>query len=150
MTNHAAGEPTATDGCPLSWPLQRRNLILFACCTGLQYLAAPVLYVGITQASLCKRLDADVRTSNLPGTLYFAMTAMPALIAWMSPRVSALKRNLMLCYGVVACTLAATALLLALPVPNGVKLAVVILQGGVSGAAMPAGIALLWEVIGRG
>ena len=37
--------------CPLSWPQQRWNLILFALCTGTQYLAAPVLYVGITQAS---------------------------------------------------------------------------------------------------
>jgi hypothetical protein len=77
-----------TDTCPLSWPEQRRNLILFAACTGLQYLAAPVLYVGITQASLCKRLGADARTSNLPATLFFAMTAMPAIIAWASPRVA--------------------------------------------------------------
>src|SRR5262249_43043476 len=101
---------TGTDACPLSGPDQLRNLILFACCTALQYLVAPVLYVGITQASLCDDLGADTRTSNLPATLYFAMTAMPALIAWMSPRVSALKRNMSICYGVVAITLAATAL----------------------------------------
>jgi MFS family permease len=150
MTSRADPEPTATDGCPLGWPEQRRNLILFACCTAMQYLAAPVLYVGITQASLCNRLGADARTSNLPGTLYFAMTAMPALIAWVSPRVSALKRNLMICYGVTSLMLAATALTVALPLPNWVKLSVVILQGGVSGAAVPAAIALLWEVIGRG
>ena len=35
-------------------------------------------YVGITQASLCNKLGADARTANLPGTLFFAMTAMPA------------------------------------------------------------------------
>ena len=29
--------------CPLSWPEQRWNLILFAVCTGTQYFAAPVL-----------------------------------------------------------------------------------------------------------
>src|SRR4051812_37991489 len=111
MTSQFDGEPK-TDGCPLTWPDQRRNLILFACCTGMQYLAAPVLYVGITQASLCDRLGADPRTSNLPGTLFFAMTAMPALLAWLSPRVSVLKRNLMLCYSVTALMLAATALTL--------------------------------------
>src|SRR5690606_6237604 len=86
------------DTCPLAWPQQRRNLLVFAACTGMQYLAAPVLYVGITQASLCDRLDADARTSNLPATFYFAMTASPALIAWLSPRIASLKRNLVLCY----------------------------------------------------
>lgn len=136
--------------CPLAWPQQRWNLILFAVCTGTQYLAAPVLYVGITQASLCNHLGADARSSNLPGTLFFAMTAMPALIAWLSPRVSSLKRNLGLCYGASALMLATLAITLASPVSKELKLAMIVLQGGVSGAVMPAAIALLWEVIGRG
>lgn len=140
----------SSNSCPLSWPQQRWNLILFAVCTGTQYLAAPVLYVGITQASLCDRLGADARTSNLPGTLFFAMTAMPALLAWLSPRVSSLKRNLSLCYGTSALMLTLLAVTLASPVSNQFKLAMVVLQGGVSGAVMPAAIALLWEVIGRG
>ncbi len=141
---------TPVDPCPLSWPEQRRNLILFACCTGMQYLAAPVLYVGITQASLCDRLGADARTANLPGSLYFAMTAVPAIVAWLSPQVASLKRNLLLCYTTSAIMLATLAVTLVLPLPNYVKVAMVILQGGVSGASMPAAIALLWEVIGRG
>ncbi|MEZ6054529.1 MAG: hypothetical protein R3C02_24595 [Planctomycetaceae bacterium] len=41
--------------CPLSLPQQKRNLLLFASCTGLQYFAAPVLYIGVTQAALCDR-----------------------------------------------------------------------------------------------
>jgi MFS family permease len=141
---------TQPNACPLAWPEQRRNLVLFAACTGMQYLAAPVLYVGITQASLCQRLEADTRTANLPATLFFAMTAMPAIIAWTSPRVASLKRNLMLCYATCAVMLATLAVTLMLPLPNSVKLAMVILQGGVSGAVMPAAIALLWEAIGRG
>ena len=144
------GPTNSLDACPLSWPEQRRNLVLFAACTGMQYLAAPVLYVGITQASLCDRLGADARTSNLPGTLFFAMTAMPAIIAWLSPRVASLKRNLMLCYATSAVMLAAMAITLALPIPTSIKIAMVILQGGISGAVMPAAIAFLWEVIGRG
>lgn len=140
----------ASQTCSLSWPQQRWNLILFALCTGTQYLAAPVLYVGITQASLCDRLGADARTANLPGTLFFAMTAMPALIAWLSPRVSSLKRNLCLCYGTSALMSATLAVTLASPVSDQFKLAMIVLQGGVSGAVMPAAIALLWEVMGRG
>lgn len=116
----------------------------------MQYLAAPVLYVGITQASLCNKLGADARTANLPGTLFFAMTAMPALIAWLSPGGAVLRRNLSLCYGICALMLATIAVALTLDVSNSVKLAMVILQGGVSGAVMPAAIAFLWEAIGRG
>lgn len=141
---------TSSTGCGLAWPEQRRNLILFALCTGTQYLAAPVLYVGITQASLCDRLGADARTSNLPGTLFFAMTAMPALYAWLSPGVGALRRNLGLLYGTSALMLAMLAITLSLPVSDSFKLGMVILQGGVSGAVMPAAIGLLWEVMGRG
>jgi MFS family permease len=146
-------EPTSTDSstaCSLLWPEQRWNLILFALCTGTQYLAAPVLYVGITQASLCDRLGADARTANLPGTLFFAMTAMPAIIAWLSPRVSSLKRNLSILYGTSALMLGTLAVTLSLPVSNEFKLMMVVVQGGVSGAVMPAAIALLWEVMGRG
>ena len=147
-TEHSL-EPLA-DACPLSWPEQRRNLVLFASCTGMQYLAAPALYVGITQAPLCKTLGADTRTANLPATLFFAMTAMPAILAWLSPRVASLKRNLMLCYATSALMLATLAVTLTLPLPNSVKLAMVILQGGVTGAVMPAAIAFLWEILGRG
>ena len=148
MSKLPTNEPPAT--CALSWPQQRRNLILFAVCTGTQYLAAPVLYVGITQASLCDRLGANARTANLPGTLFFAMTAMPALFAWLSPRVSSLKRNLGLFYGTSALMLATLAVTLALPVSNQLKLAMIVLQGSISGAVMPAAIALLWEAMGRG
>ncbi len=148
MTESAPLDSPAT--CPLTWPEQRRNLILFAACTGTQYLAAPVLYVGITQAALCDRLGADARTSNLPATLFFAMTATPALFAWLSPGVSSLKRNLSLFYSTSALMLAALAVTLALPLSSQFKLAVVVLQGGVSGAVMPAAIALLWEVMARG
>lgn len=142
-------EPSS-ESCPLAWPDQRRNMILFAACTGLQYLAAPVLYVGITQAALVNRLGGDARISNLPATLYFAMTAMPALIAWLSPQAAKLKRNLALCYAVSGLMLGLIAITLALPLTPAVKIAAVALQGGVAGAVMPAAIALLWEAIGRG
>lgn len=140
----------SSETCPLTWPEQRRNMILFAACTGLQYFAAPVLYVGITQASLCNRLGGDARMSNLPATLYFAMTAMPALIAWLSPHASKLKRNLSLCYAISGIMLGLIAITLALPLSAAVKIGAVAVQGGVAGAVMPAAIALLWEAIGRG
>jgi hypothetical protein len=75
---------------------------------------------------------------------------MPALIAWLSPQASKLKRNLALCYAVSGIMLGLIAITLALPLSPAVKIAAVALQGGVAGAVMPAAIALLWEAIGRG
>jgi len=140
----------SADNCPLDWPQQRRNLILFAACTGMQYLAAPVLYVGITQASLCEKLGTSTRVANLPATMFFAMTAMPALLAWLSPSVASLRRNLSLCYAATALILGITAATLLADVSNAVKVTMIVIQGGVSGAAIPTAIALLWETIGRG
>lgn len=139
-----------TSSCPLTAAEQRRNLILFALCIGLEYLAAPVLYVGITQASLCDHLGADTLTANLPAMLYFAMTAVPTLVAWASPSVRVLQRNLAICFGLTALTLGLTALALHRDVSRDFKLWAVILQGAVSGATMTGAIAYLWEIIGRG
>ena len=133
MSEAESHSDTASRTCPLSWPEQRRNLILFALSIGIgNYLAAPVLYIGITQGSLCKILEADVATSNLPATLFFAMTAMPAPIAWASPKVSTLKRNLTICYLCCAAVLTALAGVLLTDASNSVKIGMIILQGGSS------------------
>ena len=91
---------------PLDLRDQTRNLGLFAACTGLIYLCAPVLYVGVTQASLCHRLGASDTVANLPATAYLAMTCAPVLVAWLSPYVSTLRRNLVACFAAVAAILA--------------------------------------------
>src|SRR5580765_6383863 len=134
----------------LSVSLQTRNVIVFAACTCLQYLAAPVLYVGMTQASLCKRVGATPKVANLPEMAFFVMTVTPVLLAWWLPGVVYLKRMLVVCYLAAGLALALVALALVLPVSSEIQIASVILQGAVSGAAMPTAIALLWEAIGRG
>ena len=136
--------------CPLDVRAQTTNLCLFASCTGLIYLSAPVLYVGVTQASLCSRLGASDAVSNLPATAYFALTGAPVIIAWYSPFVASLKRNLILCFMTHALVLAAVALVLLSTVPPSGKVAMVVLQGAVSGITGTTSIALLWEAIGRG
>jgi MFS family permease len=148
--NETASDSTPVPTCPLSLGQQNQNLLLFASCTGLLYLAAPVLYIGVTQASLCAQLGAKARTANLPATLFFAMTAAPALIAWAFPYVSYLRRNLVACYSITGCMLALMAVALIVPISNDVRIAFVILQGAVSGACMPAAIAFMWEAVGRG
>lgn len=135
---------------PLAASAQTRNVILFSACTCLQYLAAPVLYVGMTQAALCKKLGASPVAANLPETAFFWMTVTPVFLAWWLPGVVFLKRMLATCYLAAAGGLALVALSLVAPVSNEVKIAAVVIQGAVSGAAMPTAIALLWEAIGRG
>lgn len=136
--------------CPLSRAEQTRNLLLFAACTGLIYLAAPVGYVGVTQASLCHELGASSAVANLPETAYLAMTATPVLLAWLFPFVSVLKRNAVICFAATSVLLMLVTLTLLSPAPPEVKIGVVIAQGAVSGMTMPSAIAFLWEILGRG
>src|SRR5437868_6396179 len=103
---------------PLSVSQQTRNVIVFSACTGLQYLAAPVLYVGMTQAALCKRLGATPQTANLPESAFFVMTVAPVLLAWWFPGVGLLKRLLTVCYCSAGIALAAVALALVAPISN--------------------------------
>src|SRR5262245_13029665 len=138
------------DDCPLDRGTQTRNLLLFAACFGANYLAAPVGYVGVLQASLCEELGAGETVANLPLSMYLGMTAVPVLIAWLFPRVSQLKRGVVICYAVNAVSQAAVAALLVLPLPNAVKIASVIVQAAVAGVANPAAVMFMWEVVGRG
>ena len=59
-----SGELTTTESTSAAalppWQQQRKNLVLFASCVALQYLSAPVIYVGITQGSLLDKLGAPV------------------------------------------------------------------------------------------
>ena len=70
--------------------------------TGLSYLASPVLYVGVVHAALGEELRASATVSNLPGSMYLVLSALPLFVAWWFPRVSQLKPILVVCYGSLA------------------------------------------------
>jgi MFS family permease len=129
---------------------QSRNLLLFGACTGAIYLAAPVGYVGVTQASLCRELHASDTAANLPATVYFSLTVMPVVLAWLFPAVRMLKRNLACCFLFNGAAMATVGMSLISPWSDQAKIGVVIAQAAVCGATMPAAIAFLWELIGRG
>ncbi|MBM83731.1 MAG: hypothetical protein CMJ78_24505 [Planctomycetaceae bacterium] len=126
-----------------------KNLKLFATIVALQYLSAPVIYVGITQASLLKHLDANATVANLPGSSFFVMATLVALVAWAFPKVRHLKPTLTACYGLAAITSGLTAAAIVSPVSDQIKIIVVILQSGITGATIPTAIAFIWEVLGR-
>jgi len=129
---------------------QVRNMLLFAACMGLNYLAAPISYVGIVQAALCNKLGATPVEANLPGSAYMALTIMPIFIVWLLPRVSQLKPTLVTCFSVAAVMTALVPLVLASALSPRVKIAMVIAHAAVFGATNPTAVALMWEVLGRG
>lgn len=149
-----SGESSRTDSTPatdvLTWPQQRRNLVLFAGCVGLQYLSAPVIYVGITQGSLLNFLGANPVIANIPGASFFVMATLVALISWAFPKVRHLKSVLVTCYAVAGAVAGLTAWVLSQEhISNHTKIFMVILQSGMTGATVPTAIAFIWEVLGR-
>ena len=126
-----------------------RNLLLFAAIVALQYLAAPVIYVGITQASLLNQLGANPIIANLPGASFFVMASMVACIAWLFPGVRHLKPILTTCYALCAVTCGLTSMVLISDTSDETKVIMVILQSGITGATIPTAIAFIWEILGR-
>lgn len=135
---------------PLTISQQRRNIFVYAVCTCLQYLAAPVLYVGMTQASLCKELHASEVTANMPEMAFFIVTFVPLLVAWWFPGAGMLKPLMAGSYFLSSLSLGLVAISLVTNVSNDVKIAAVVLQGLVCGATISTAVALLWESMGRG
>lgn len=153
MSEDAPSNPadvSSPNDCPLSIGHQRRNMALFAINTGLIYLAAPVVYIGVTQATLCKQLGANDRISNLPAALYSWMTVAPVLIAWRFPQSKALKPLLCGLYSIVAVTMILVGVTLTSALADSGKIGFVVAEAVVSGICMPTAIALQWEALGRG
>jgi MFS family permease len=138
------------DACPLSVRQQTRNLVLVAVNTGLCYLAAPVLYVGLVHASLLTELKATATDANLPLSAYYVLSSLPLFVAWLFPRVSQLKTILVTCYASLAVASTVVVLVLLLPVPNWLRILVLIIHGGVLGGARTVAVACEFEVLGRG
>lgn len=135
---------------PLSPDDQERNRLLFAGCVGMQYLAAPVLYVGATHAAMLRKMESSNFFANSPETVYYGLAFVPVVIAALFPSVRRLKPLLMGCYLLAALGAGAVALAVWLQLsPRLVSLAVVA-QGVVTGISIPLAITLVWEAMARG
>lgn len=160
--------------CSLSNSDQTQNLLLFGCNKSLVYLAAPVLYVGITQAALLESLGASKTICNLPSSAYFWATPVPILVAWYFPKVRALKPVLFWSYLLMALlgTMVTATLLLPTPrwaahllqaysqmipddksylrLPSDWAVPAVILHSAALGFALGVVATYEWEVLGCG
>lgn len=130
--------------------LQNRNALIFASLVSLIYLAAPVLYVGYTQAALCKRLQTSDTVANLASSVYLAMAWFPVVIAWLVPQVRMLKRAIFTSFALIAVMGAAVAAALIANAPAKVIVAMLVLHAAVLGCANGVIATFNWEALGRG
>ena len=130
--------------------LQRRNVVLYVCRWSLVYFAAPILYVGFVQAGLCKRLGASDFVANLPSSAYLLLAAFPMIMAWAVPQVRHLRLVMTIGNATTAVVGGITAILLWLPVPDWLRIGVVIAHGAIAACSMGTAWAFEWEFLGRG
>jgi len=144
-------QPAGTEAThPLAPHDQTRNLLLFAGCVGMQYLAAPVLYVGATHAAMLQKMQSSNFFANSPETVYYALAFVPVLIAALFPSVHRLKSLLIGCYLLAALGAGGVALAVMLGLSARLVSLAVVAQGIVTGISIPLAITLVWEAMGRG
>ena len=141
--------PPGGDG-ELTAAQQRRNVAVFVVTNGLVYLSAPVIYVGITQASLCSALGSSDTVANLSASAAFWGAAAPLVVAWRFHTVASIRPVLVCGYAVLALAGVLVAAALQWPVSTNLRLTTVVLYGGLVGAALAVVNAFLWEMVGRG
>jgi len=127
-----------------------RNITLYAATAALLYMSAPILYVGIVQASLCHSLGASDTVANLPLTAFYCALATPPLIAWQFHTVGAIKPVLISSYSMAALAGLIVATLLLMPVDSVVQLTAVVFHGACMGATTGVAGVFIWEVVNLG
>jgi len=129
---------------------QRRNALIYGAQISIAYFAAPALYVGFMQASLCKRLETSDTIANLPSTVFLSMAWTVVVIAWLFPQARLLKRLLSGAYLLMAgAGLLVAAVLVAQPSTSAI-IAALVIHAALVGISVPLIGVLCWEVLGRG
>jgi hypothetical protein len=129
---------------------QRRNTLIYAAQISIAYFAAPALYIGFMQASLCKRLETSDTVANLPSTVFLSMAWTVVVIAWLFPQARLLKRLLSGAYLLMAgAGLMVAAVLVVQPGTVAIVTALVI-HAAIVGISVPLIGVLGWEVLDRG
>jgi len=129
---------------------QTRNVLLFAGCVGMQYLAAPVLYVGSTHAALLDKLGTSGSFANAPEVLYIACLFAPLIVNSIFTDPRWLKPLLTTAYLLNALGVAGVAASIVCGCSANVIGLAVLAQAIISGITGSTAMALSWEALGRG
>jgi MFS family permease len=129
--------------------MDRRNGSIFLVSWLLIYLAAPVIYIDVVQATLCNKLGAGPTVANLPASAYFFGSFSPFFFSWLVPH-RLVRTVTVVAYATTASLLGLVCALLVLPVPDSVRIAAVIGQGLVQGFTASISFIYMWQCLKRG
>ncbi len=129
--------------------MDRRNGLIFLLTFLLLYLAAPVVYIGVVQAALCDKLGASATVANLPFAAYQFGQISPLLATWLIPH--RLERAVLVgTAGAAALLQGLVVLVLVVPFPGSVRMAMVTLQGLLLGLVWSVAMLYLYQCLNRG
>jgi hypothetical protein len=134
----------------LSAAMQTRNLLLFVGCVGMQYLAAPVLYVRSTHAALLDQLGTSGSLAKAPEVLSITVLFTPLIVNSIFTDPRWLRPWLTTAFLLNALSVAGVAASIAWGCSANVIGLAVLAQAICSGILGSTAIALAWEALGRG
>ena len=128
---------------------QVRNALLFAICMGLIYLAAPIAYVGVVQATLCNRLGTSGAIANLPNTAFYLAMLVPVVVTWRFHSIASIKPVLFTSFALASLAGVAMTVSLCLSTSVVVIISAVVAHSAIIGAASNTIMAYFWELLSR-
>ena len=133
----------------ISPELDRRNGSIYLVNYLLIFLAAPVMYVGVTQAALCNKLGASATVANLPASAYLFGQAAPLFLSWFIPRRR--ERDVVVWANAITASLLASVMVtLLLPLPGALRIGAVVAQGLLQGLSGSASLVFMIQCLRRG
>lgn len=150
MSITSKSAPPPEDDCPLAVPLQQRNILLYGLLWAFIYLAAPVVYVGVTHSSFLKQLGQSDTTCNLPASMYQWVAALPIIVAWMFPNPRLAKPLLVACLTGTAAISGLVAVMLWFRIAPEYWVKLFVAHGLILGITNGLGYPAMWEILRRG
>lgn len=127
----------------------RYNGWVFTLCYALIFFSAPVIYVGVVQATLLDKLGASATVANLPASTYMLGQIAPLFFSWLVPY--RLERSMVVWSNLVtAAVIAMVCLLLTLPAPPELRIGAVVLQGLLQGLSSSTSFVFMVQCLRRG
>ncbi len=127
----------------------RHNGWVFTICYILVFLSAPVLYIGVVQATLLDKLGASATLASLPASAYMFGQISPLFFAWLVPhrleRSAAVWGNF-----ATAVVIGLVFMALALPTSREFRIGAVVIQGLLQGLSHSVAFVFMLQCLRRG
>ena len=129
--------------------VERRNGNRYLWATAMIYLAAPVYYVDVTQATLCAKLGASHAVANLPASINLCATFAPIIFTSLVP-LRLERRFATLPSALISCLLLLVGIMLVFPLDNSARIAAVIAEALCMGLFNSVSQIYLFQCLSRG